>query len=166
MRASLNRNAGPLSLLAVVIATLGACLAGANAAGVFVTGKQIKNGSITAKDLRRNAVGSKAISGGAVKSAEIGSGQVQASDIGADQVTAQALSLPSPKQVVLGPSVGPVGPDFGTLIKVADYDKTSTDSVLRVDWNGVATRPIYELRLPSSRQRTAAARRGRRSVRA
>lgn len=152
MRDLLNRNAGALALLAVVIATIGACIAGAGAAGIFVTGKQIKNGSITGKDLRRNAVGSKAISGGAVKSAEIGGGQVHAADIGADQVTARALSLPSPKQVVLGPSVGPVGPDFGPLVKVADYEKTSADSVLRVDWNGVAsngeqTNCIFQVRV-------------------
>lgn len=152
MRELLNRNAGPLALLAVVIAMVGACVAGAGAAGLFVTGKQIRNGSITAKDLHRNAVGSKAISSGAVKSAEIGSGQVQAADIGADQVTAQALSLPSPKQVVVGPSTGAVGPSFGPLVKVADYDKTSAGSVLRVDWNGVAangesTNCIFQVRV-------------------
>lgn len=139
MRELLNRNAGPLALLAVVLAAIGACVAGAGAAGLFVTGKQIKNGSITAKDLHRNAVGSKAISSGAVKSAEIGSGQVQAADIGADQVTAQALSLPSPTQVVVGPVSGPVGPDFGPILKVTTYNKASANSVLRVDWNGVAT---------------------------
>lgn len=152
MQDLLNRNAGALSLLALVVALAGACIAGANAAGVLVGGKQIKNGSITARDLHKNSVRSKAIQNGAVQSPEIGSGQVHADDIGADQVTARALSLPSPAQVVLGPSTGPVGPDFGALVKVATYDKASADSVLRVNWNGVAangaqTNCIFQIRV-------------------
>ena len=152
MRELLNRNAGSLSLLAVVIATLGACLAGASAAGVFVTGKHIKNGSITASDLHKNAVGAKAIDKGAVKSAEIGAAQVRSSDIGTNQVTAQALDLPDPTQVVMGEVVGPVGPEFSAFADVASYDKTSADSVLHVDWSGVAaggpgTNCIYQIRV-------------------
>lgn len=162
MRELLNRNAGLMSLLALVVAVTGACLAGANAAGVLVTGKEIKNGSITAKDLRRNAVGSRAIGSGAVKSADVGTGQiqsddigssqVQAADIGDDQVTARSLSLPAPAQFVIGEVIGPVGPDFVPLATVGTYDKASAASLVRVEWSGVAssgeaTNCIFQIRV-------------------
>lgn len=163
MRRALNRHAGPLALAALIVSLVGAGIAGAGAAGVFVTGKQIKNGSITARDLHRNSVRSSAIGNGAVKSADvgaeairsadIGTGQVQDVDIGDDQVTPRSLSLPAPMQFIVPPQVvGPVGPDFGPLASVGVYSKASASSVVKVDWSGVAvsgeaTNCIFQIRV-------------------
>lgn len=116
------------AIIAAIVAVLVSAL-GASAATVFVTSKQIRNGSILTQDIHKGAVRSTNLQNGGVRSAdigtgavassdiaggavgapqigtnavtsdEIGTGQVQSADIGDGQVTPSDVTMPPPDQM-------------------------------------------------------------------
>lgn len=147
--------------LAVAILALVAAVSGAaGAATVFVTSKQIKNGTILSQDIHKQAVrstdlqneGVKApdigtgqvtsseIGNGDVASADIGEGEVHSGDIGANQVTPSDVEAPEPEQLVEADAAsGPATTaGFALLDVVGTYAKEDPTSVLEVDWSGSA----------------------------
>jgi len=156
----LNDHAGALALAALVVAIVGVGVAGASAGGVFVTTKQIRNGTILSQDIRKNAVkssdigkdavGSTDVKAGAVESAEIASGAVQSEeidtgavqtgDIGDGQVQPGDVDLPEPEQIqesdVASAVVG--DSDFALVNTVGTYMKEDATSILDVTWTGTA----------------------------
>lgn len=139
MKKQLNNNAGALALIALVVALLGACIAGANAAGVIVSSKQIRNGSILTQDIHKGAVKTSDIGTSAVKSGDIGTSAVQSSDIGEGQVTPDDVTMPDPDQLVDSDiAKAEFGEEFGRLSDVGTYAKEAPDSLLQVDWTGSA----------------------------
>ncbi|HEY0391018.1 MAG TPA: hypothetical protein VGC63_04850 [Solirubrobacterales bacterium] len=124
------------STLALAIALTGATAA---ATGVFVTSKQIKNGTILTQDIHKNGVKSSDIGTDAVKSADIGTGQVGTSDIGEGQVAPQDVTMPAPNQLQEGDTASAtVGSDFAPVDIVGTYAKQDPTSLLEVDWTGTA----------------------------
>src|ERR1044072_1227515 len=82
----MNRYSTVVSTLALVVALTGV---GAQASGVFVTSKQIRNGTILSQDIHKSAV----------KSSDLGNGTVKSEDIGSGQVEPQDVTMPSPEQI-------------------------------------------------------------------
>ena len=152
-----TRYAVGASTLALVVALTGVA---AQATGLLVTGKQIKNGTISTKDLKNGGVRSADIGNGAVRSPDIGEGQVGSSDIGNGQVTSDDVSLPPPAQLQEAPgdtATAAVGTDFTLVDVVGNYGKQSSSSALEVQWTGTAAADfspcVFQLRVdgqPSS----------------
>lgn len=149
MNKSLNRHSGKLALVALVVSVLGFCLAGASASGVFVTSRQIKNGTILSQDLHNNGiksvdvkngtVSSADIGNGDVASADIGEGEVHTGDIGTNQVFAQDVNLPESEQLVETPAntgSAEVGGKFALVDEVGTYTKEVNESKLEIAWTG------------------------------
>lgn len=124
-----------VALVALVLSTTGAAVAGS-----IITGKQIKNGSITSADIKqgnvrsgdigRNQVRSTDIAAGQVKSADIGAGQVAAADIGRDQVKAAAIGDDQVTAAAIAPNqVGTeqIAPDAVGTAEVAPGAVGSTE---------------------------------------
>lgn len=84
-RPSNERQSMRTAIIAAIVAAL-VSVAGAGATTVFVTSKQIKNGSILSQDIHRGAVQTSDLQNGGVKSTDIANGSVSSPDIGADAV--------------------------------------------------------------------------------
>jgi hypothetical protein len=167
----LNRYAGVLALCALVVSVIGAGVIGANAAGVFVTSKQIKNGTIVTQDIHRNGVRSTDLASGAVRSPDvkndsiesqdIDNGDVGSVDIANGEVDGADLGLSPPAETVQPETfTATVGGDFAFVEKVVTYDKVEPESILEVTWVGTvagrskpvpggegATHCIFQLRV-------------------
>lgn len=159
-----------------IVATLALAIAvgtsGAMATGVFVTSKQIKNGTILSQDIKNNqvksadikneSVGTPDIGAGAVDSTDIGNGQVSTADIGTGQVNSAAigngevraadLTLPAPKQLNSPAAQGAVTNQFTKLADVGTYTKETAESVLQAEWTGAVgpgsgTNCVFQLRV-------------------
>jgi hypothetical protein len=131
----IRRNyANVVATLALVIALTSA---GAMAGSVFVTSKQIRNGSILTQDIHKGAVKTSDIGTSAVGSSDIKSDAVQSSDIGTGQVTPQDVTMPDPEQL-REQDVATSNPTmaFAKLDDVGSYTKEDPTSTLEVDWTG------------------------------
>jgi hypothetical protein len=137
MRQRLNNNAGSLALLALIVSLLGTGAVGANAVGVLVGSKQIRNGSILTQDIHKSAVKSSDIGPAAVQSTDVEDGAIDSTDIGNGEVEPQDVTMPDPAQLkesdvaTFVPTV-----DFALLDIVGSYSKDDPTSVLEVDWTG------------------------------
>lgn len=159
MKERLNDSAGVVALLALIIAVLGTSLVGANAAGVFVTSRQIKNGTILSQDVHKNALNSGDIKNSSIDGVDIGTGQVEGSDIGTGQVgttdiategvtapdvannslTGEDLELPDPSEVQdPGVAKATVNGETYSLIDVAGKYSMVEAAALEVTWTGSA----------------------------
>lgn len=185
MKDRLNRNAGMLALVAVVIAVMALLGGAAMATQHLITGKQIRNNSITTKDLKNNGVTStdienggvdsadienEAVTGGdlengTIKSEDLGSGQVHSQNIGSNQVTPADVEMPEAQQMVettASAGSATVGPEFALLDPVGSYDKEVSESKLEVTWNGtveaggLVARCVFQLRVDGKPGQTGA----------
>lgn len=133
-----SRYAAVVSTLALVVALTGV---GAQASGVFVTSKQIKNGAILSQDIHKSAVKSSDLGKSSVKSVDIGEGAVQTSDIGTGQVTPDDVTMPAPAQLQENAgdvATAEVSDSFSLVDAVGTYSKQDPGSILEVDWTGSA----------------------------
>ncbi len=151
MKTKLNDYAGVLALAAVVLSCIAAVGGVASAAKVFVTSRQIKNGTILSQDIKNNQVKSTDIknnqvtstdiANGQVTSTDIGEGEVHSTDIGTNQVTSSDVNLPESEQIVEAPkdvASAQVGSAFSLVDEAGTYDKEAAESVLEVSWTGSA----------------------------
>lgn len=131
----LNRYAGVLALCAFVVSVIGAGIVGANAAGVFITSKQIKNGTIITQDIHK----------GGVKSSDVANGTLETQDIGTGEVTPSDVTAPEPEQVAeTDTASGPVTGDYAPIMTVDTYEKQDPTSILEVGWVGTAGTGAFE----------------------
>lgn len=114
-QSALNRHAGLLALIALVVAVVG--VGGAVAAGVVVTSKQIRNGTILSQDIKNNNL----------KSADIQNGSITAQDV----TMPQPSELDSAATARFNPTM-----QFSQLDVVGTYTKETVESVLEIDWTG------------------------------
>lgn len=161
MNERLNQHSGVLALLALALALVAAVGGIASAAGVFVTTRDIKNGTILSQDIHNNQVKSADVKNGTVASGDIktggvtspdigtgqvgsediGEGEVHTGDIGGNQVTPSDVNLPESEQIVEPPkdvASAEVGPDFALIDSAGAYTKEAAESVLEVTWTGTA----------------------------
>lgn len=135
----LNRYAGVLALCALVVSVMAATIVGANAAGVFITTKQIKNGTIITQDIHKGGVKSSDVANGTVTSTDVKNSTLETQDIGAGEVTPSDITAPEPEQVAVTDAlVAPVTGDLTSIMVVDTYAKQSAESVLEVQWVGTA----------------------------
>lgn len=112
----------------------------------------IKPNSITSKDIKANAVKSSDIKNGSVQGTDVGAGQINSADIGNGDVTPEDVTLPAPVASTQAAVSAPVSNAYGLIDTVMNYNKTTPDSVLEVEWNGIAspgpqTDCLYQLRV-------------------
>jgi hypothetical protein len=161
MNSRLNNHAGALALAALCLALIAAVGGVASAAGVFVTSKQIKNGTILSQDIKNNQVKSDDLKNdsvasadigngdvstadigeGQVSSGDIGEGEVKSGDIGSNQVTPSDVNLPPTVQIVEPPkdiASATVGSEFALVDPVGTYNKVVVESQLEISWTGSA----------------------------
>jgi hypothetical protein len=149
------------STVALIVSVAALCLGGASAAGVFITTKDIRNGTITSKDIGKGAVKSTDIGKngvtsadlktGAVRTADLETGAVQTADIGEGQVLPGDVTMPTPAQLQSNTASATVGDGFTLLATAGTYAKVDPSSALEVSWTGTAAATtgncIFQLRV-------------------
>lgn len=114
-------------------------IGGAYAGSVFITGKQIRNGSLTTQDYKKGSVQPSDVKNGSVGTTDLQNGGIAGADIGSDQVEAGDLNLPDPQQVTeTGTASAEVGDAFTLLDPVETYVKVDPTSQLEITWTGSA----------------------------